>query len=258
MSNYECRKKASMLLKHRYGEGFFAVMIIIGAFFILKIFDIAQIGLLLYNNGMDTKSLFHSSFIWELILKLCSAFITLAVMTPLITGGLWWFYETASGGDNKSILKLYAGIRLNIRAAALYALMWIKTLISLIPSGLCFALSFVFYRRTAFSNDQTLMLFFTFEIFMLGIFMLGLFLRCITKLFTAPFLFIENPGTDPFKIIKLSGRIIYGSKLECLKLIFTYIIPMLPVVTIPFILPKALMSFSVFAKERIGVFDWEN
>ena len=100
MSNYECRKKASMLLKHRYGEGFFAVMIIIGAFFLLKIFDIAQIGLLLYNNGMDTKSLFHSSFIWELILKLCSAFITLAVMTPLITGGLWWFYETASGGDS--------------------------------------------------------------------------------------------------------------------------------------------------------------
>ena len=52
-------------------------------------------------------------------------------MSPLITGGLWWFYQTVSGGDNRSILKLYTGFKLNMRAAFLYGIMWILSMISL-------------------------------------------------------------------------------------------------------------------------------
>jgi hypothetical protein len=61
-----------------------------------------------------------------------------------------------------------------------------------------------------------------------------------------------------FKILRMSGKKIYGYKLSALKLILTYIPVMLPVVTIPFVLPKAVMSVSVFACDRIGEEVWEN
>lgn len=252
MTTCECRKEASAILKKNYPESFFIVMSALSAFVLLKILDIAQTGFLLYNSNMGSDKLFVSSFFWEAALKIGTAALFLIVMTPLFTGGLWWFYQTASGNDNREVLKLYTSFSLNVRACFLYLTMWALTLLALLPSFLCFRAACYFYGKAALSADQALTLFTALQIFMAGVFLLGLYLRCVSKLFLAPFIFITHPDMNIFRIIRSSGKAIYGSKLECIKLMITYIPLMLPIVTIPFVLPRAVMSLSVFAKDRIG------
>lgn len=258
MSTYECRKKAKRILKGRYAEGFFVVMVCVTVYLIFKISDLVKISVMLYNNNINTAALFRTADILDLSVKYLLGIVVFAVMTPLLTGGLWWFYQLASGGDNKNILKLYTGFRLNIRAAGLYALIWFITMMSLLPAGICWAAAWYLFGIVPEFHNQTVMLFICLQLFMAGVFLLGLYLKAVCTVILAPFIFLKNPDVNVFKILNTSRKKIYGSKLECLKLILTYIPAMLPIVTIPFILPKAVMSVSVFACDRIGDEAWEN
>lgn len=92
---------------------------------------------------------FWSGYAGSLISGLLKAAVTafcFLLTTPLLTGGFWWFFQTACGEDNRSLLKLYSGFRLNCRAALLYAAMWIKAF-------------FLFFRRP--SAGRPLMFCFT-------------------------------------------------------------------------------------------------
>lgn len=257
MTTAEYRKKAGRILKKRYSESFFVVIIFIAAYVLIKIWDIFQTGLILYNNGGASERLFSSAGMWEAALKITSAIAGLAILTPLLTGGLWWFYQTACGNDNMNILKLYTGFKLNLRASFLYAVMWALSMLSLIPTGICWAAAYYTFNIVSGYTNQAVLLFISLQFFMLGIFLIGLYLKCITSMIFAPFIFINHPDMNLFKIINKSRKIIYGSKLECLKLILTYLPAMLPIVTIPFILPRAVMALSVMACDKIGESDWE-
>lgn len=257
MTTSEYRKKAGMILKKHYSEGVFVVMIFLIVYIFINIWDAAQIAFILYNNNSDTSGLFSSGSIWEAILKVLSAMLSLAVLTPILTGGLWWFYQTACGNDNMNILKLYTGFKLNLRALLLYAVMWVLSMLSLLPTGICWSAASYLFNTVSQYTNQAVVLFIVLQIFMLGVFLIGLYIKCILSMIFAPFVFINHPDMNIFKIIHKSRKIIYGSKLECLKLILTYIPAMLPIITIPFILPRTVMAMSVMAQDKIGGSDWE-
>lgn len=258
MSTYECRKKAKSVLKGKYAESFFVVMVCVVVYLIFKVSDLVKIAIMLYNDDVSVSVLFRTVEVSDLFVKYLSGIIVFAVMTPLLTGGLWWFYQTACGEDNRSILKLYTGFRLNIRASLLYAVMWIVILLSLLPTGVCWASAVHLFSLVTEFHNQSVVLFVCLQLFMAGIFLLGLYLKAVCTIILSPFVFLKNPDMNVFRILNTSRKKIYGSKLEALKLILTYIPAMLPIVTIPFILPKAVMSVSVFACDRIGEETWEN
>lgn len=110
-------------------------------------------------------------------------------MSPLITGGLWWFYQTVSGGDNRSILKLYTGFKLNMRAAFLYGIMWILSMISLLPSGFCWLFAYKLFHAVPDFSNQAVILFAVLQLFMAGVFLLGLYLKCLLTFILSPFIF---------------------------------------------------------------------
>lgn len=257
MRNAEYRKVSGTILKKHYGESIFVVMIFLTVYLLLKVFDVAQIVILLYNNGIETNKLFISNNFFELLIKIVSAFIGFILLTPLITGGLWWFYQTACGNDNMDIIKLYTCFRLNLRAAVLYGIMWIISMISIIPSVICIISSKYVFDSAYRFPDQGLVVFLSLQLFMAGIFLIGLYLKCFTSMILSPFIFIDHPDMSIFKILNKSRKIIYGAKLECLGLLLTYIPAMLPLITIPFILPKMIMTISAFAVDKIGGADWE-
>ncbi|MDE5917675.1 MAG: hypothetical protein K2G62_06085, partial [Oscillospiraceae bacterium] len=66
----------------------------------------------------------------------------------------------------------------------------------------------------------------------------------------APFLFIMRPDTGAFRSVRMSRRLKKGRKSEFVKLILCYVPAMLPIVTIPFVLPKAVMSAALFISEE--------
>ena len=256
MSVYQCRKTASQRLSGCYSEGFFVVMIFLAAFLIYKLLDIAQSAFILYNHNGEPHSLFYSSVPWELLMKAAFSLLAFAALSPLITGGIWWFFQTAGGGDNRSILKLYTGFKLNVKAMRLYSAMWLVGTLSLLPTGVCFTAAYRLFDRAALSEDRPLLLFISLQVFMAGVFLIGLCLKSLSAYILAPFIFINRPETGIVKTMRLSRRIMYGSELEVLKLMGLCLLPMLPLVTVPFVLPKAMMSLSVFACDRMKI--WSN
>lgn len=233
MSAY--RREARTYLKGRYGEAFFVSFVFVFAFAVFRIISAASA----YFFGGGTASAAAETV---------AAVISFFTVTPLITGGLWWFFQTVCGRDNRSILKLYSGFRLNSRAAVLYIMMWLKAFLSLFPSAACFTAAYVFlYGKTGLESN--IILFALLQFTMLGLVFLGLFLNALFSMVLSPFIFISHPDMNPFKVIRNSAVLMKGKKLEFLRLISVYLPAMLPVVTIPFVLPRAVMSAAVFARE---------
>lgn len=124
-------------------------------------------------------------------------------------------------------------------------------MISLLPSGFCWLFAYKLFHAVPDFSNQAIILFAVLQLFMAGVFLLGLYLKCLLTFILSPFIFIKRPDTGAFKVMNMSRKKMYGVKLDFLKMIIAYIPAMLLLITIPFILPKAVMAASVFAEERL-------
>lgn len=232
------RKISGAYLKGRYGEAF---VVTAACLFVFLTFKTAE-ALAIYAIS-DAK-----------LSRIADAAITILrfiIMTPLITGGIWWFFRTVCGEDNSSLLKLYSGLRLNSRAALLYALMWSKGFFSLFPTAICFTVTYaLLYGRIGLNGDVTV--FAAFQSAMLGTVLIFLYFNALASMALAPFLFIDRPDSNPFGVIRRSSKLMKGHKLRFFGLLIGYIPVMLPIVTIPFVMPSAVMSAAAFAKDVIA------
>jgi len=86
--------------------------------------------------------------------------------------------------------------------------------------------------------------------FAAGVFLLGLYIYAAVSAAAAPFLFIMHPDTGAFSSVRMSRKLMKGRKSEFVKLILCYVPAMLPLVTIPFVLPRAVMSAALFISEE--------
>ncbi len=233
----EYRNVAKTYLKGRYGEAFIVTALCLFVFITFKAISFV----ISYLAG---------NIPFSPIIEATETVICFVVMTPLLTGGFWWFFQTACDEDNKNLLKLYSGFRLNGRAVLLYALMWAKSFFSLFPSAICWTAAYIFfYGRTGLS--ATYSLFASFQCIMLGIAFLGLYFSTFASMALAPFIFISHPDRNPFGVLRKSAKLMKGRKSKFLKLLFSFVPVMLLVVTIPFVMPRVAMSAAIFAKENM-------
>lgn len=237
----EYRHIAKKNLKGCYCEAFIVTALCLFVFLSFKAADLLRAYVMSGYSG---------SIIYSL-LKMAVTLLCFLLTTPLLTGGFWWFFQTACGEDNRSLLKLYSGFRLNCRAALLYAAMWIKSFFSLFPTAFCWTAAYVLlYGNTSLSQSVTV--FAAFQLFMLGIVFILLYFRTAASMALAPFMFISHPDKNPLRVLRESSVCMRGKKLEFIKLIFSFVPYMLPVVTIPFVIPSAVMAAAVFAQKNSG------
>lgn len=250
MSIKECRKKSKEILKGKYAEGFVVSFALISVLLMFKTIDLMLASAAVYAGGSGLAELISGGGIAGAALSILRHFLCFAITVPVLTGGLWWYFQTALGKDNKNILKVYSGFRLNIRAAAVYAIMWARGFISLIPTGLCWAGAWISFGYACTEQNQGIWLFITVQMFAAGVFLLGLYIYATVSAAAAPFLFIMRPDTGAFRSVRMSRRLMKGRKSEFVKLILCYVPSMLPIVTIPFVLPRAVMSAALFISEE--------
>lgn len=235
LSEYHSSAKA--FLKGRYGEAFVVTAVYL---FVTLTFRMAvMLAVYTFNDG-----------IYPLVAEAVLTVLCFIITVPLLTGGVWWFYQTVSGGDNRNLLKLYSGGRLNRRAALLYIFMWVKGVVSLFPTALCWAAAYILIYGK-FGLGAEIAVFSAFQLVMLGVVLTALFASGLLSTVLAPFIFISRPDMNPFRVMRWSGRLMKGHKLEFIRLILKYLVFMLPLVTIPFVLPSSVMAVSVFANERL-------
>ena len=237
MNTAECHSRARACLSGRYGEAFIVTAVCIFVFVTFR----AAIMLSVNAIGDETFSWFAEG----VLTALC--FI---IITPLLTGGVWWFYQTVSGGDNRSLLKLYSGFRLNRRAALLYIFMWLKGFISLFPTAVCWMAAYILIHGE-YDISAEIAVFASFQLMVLGVVLITFFISRMLGTLLAPFIFIKRPDMNPFRVMRQSARLMKGHRLAFVKLTFKYVMLMLPLVTVPFVMPSAVMTAAVFANERL-------
>ncbi|MGN0622083.1 MAG: DUF975 family protein [Porcipelethomonas sp.] len=250
MSTEEYRKKSKEILKGRYAEGFVVSFALIIVFLIFKAADLMLASAMVYLGGSSLSDLVAGGGVMGAVFSAVRHVLCFVFMVPLLTGVFWWYWQTAGGEDNGNILKIYSGLRLNVRAAAVYAVMWITGFLSLIPCGLCWLGAWLSFSCACRSTEQEIMLFVCIQLIAAGFFLLGLIIRNAASVSAAPFLFIMHPDMGAFKAVRMSARLMKGRKGDFVKLMLSYLPAMLPVVTVPFVLPGAVMSAALFVSEE--------
>lgn len=246
MSTGLYRRRSKELLRGKYGEGFVVSAVVVAVFLIFKTLDLMLAAASVYTDGLNLSELIAGEGILETVFSIVRRAACFIVMVPLLTGGVWWFFQTASGMDGGNILKIYSGLRLNIRAAAVYGVMWLWGFVSLIPTGLCWLGAYAVFEYACQGVNQAVMLFAAVQLLAAGVFLLGLSVRTAAAVSAAPFIFIMHPDTGAFRSVRQSVKLMKGRKADFVKLMLCYVPAMLPLVTIPFVLPRAVMSAALF------------
>lgn len=252
------RKKSGQILKGNYAEAFAVVLACILVYAVFKTTDVLTALFLSFSGIFSPEDIMFSSGLSAFLIKALRFLLCFAAMTPLITGTVWWFSQTAAGEDNRSILKLYTGFRLNLRSAVLYGMMWTASFLTAVPVFLSWYGGYRLLLLSQNSGEPELFIFAAFQFFILGLLMVFFSLLNAAGMSAAPFIFIKKPGDNPLRAFFCSYRIMRGRKLRLIKLMLSYLPVMLGIVTIPFVLPKAFMALAVYvdcaAKEE-GVFE---
>ncbi len=250
MNIKEIKYKAKIAMKEKYWEAFVVVFACFGIYILFKLVEIMVTAILIYNNTIDISQLFSSNnTLWTIFKMLYAVFLFIA-MVPVVTGAVWWFSQAVSKNEftSDSVIQLYTSFKVNSRAILVYGLMWVVQLLSLIPSCL---LIFGAYTIIVHYNVNSDILYIAVQLIILAVVFLGLYIRVSLGLMLAPYIFIRHPMDNPFEIVSISFKLMRGKKMEALKLLLSYIVylPLMAlIVTIPFIIPKIMMSVTVFAE----------
>ena len=93
-------------------------------------------------------------------------------------------------------------------------------------------------------------LFWAVQLLVLGVLcLLGWVYVCL-GLWCVPFVCFARPELPPWKVPAAAMQIMHGGRRELLALLGWYALQMLPLVTIPWVLPKAVLSVTVFCNLR--------
>ncbi|MFR0950968.1 MAG: hypothetical protein ACLSFT_10795 [Ruminococcus callidus] len=94
------------------------------------------------------------------------------------------------------------------------------------------------------------LLFWAVQLLVLGVLcLLGWVYVCL-GLWCVPFVCFARPELPPWKVPAAAMQIMHGGRRELLALLGWYALQMLPLVTIPWVLPKAVLSVTVFCNLR--------
>lgn len=115
---------------------------------------------------------------------------------------------------------------------------------------LCLFGAYQLGKTAAHRTEGAPYLFWAVQLLVLGVLcLLGWVYVCL-GLWCVPFVCFARPELSPWKVPVAAMQIMHGGRRELLALLGWYALQMLPLVTIPWVLPKAVLSVTVFCNLR--------
>ena len=115
---------------------------------------------------------------------------------------------------------------------------------------LCLFGAYQLGKTAAHRTEGAPYLFWAVQLLVLGVLcLLGWVYVCL-GLWCVPFVCFARPELPPWKVPVAAMQIMHGGRRELLALLGWYALQMLPLVTIPWVLPKAVLSVTVFCNLR--------
>lgn len=222
-------------------------LMFVGTEFVFRLAEAALYSIILYFEDMKPIGLFTGdSSIQKVSAAVCMILRYLAT-APLIYACVYWFAELCSDNSEHSTTQL-SNIILNkkLYGRSLTALIFSKVI------GFAFLIPTAFFGATAISlvqssvgNSADARLFMAMHASVMTLASVVLWIWAKIAMITLPFLLIKFPKRSVFSCIRDSFSFVRGRRSIIVKLFLLYVPLMLPVVTIPWILPKLFSSVAL-------------
>lgn len=242
-------------IRGRYGRVLGISLLYPLAWLIFRIVPCILAGVLISQGRMTANMLIFGGMpLWTLFSVLWSV-LRFGVLLPLCCG-TWGRLTALTGLERKKT----EGVRLRtlaayLRAVYFYACVELQRTLLLLPiiAGLLGA--GVFFRYSIDLPEGGFPLFLAAQCLCFAAACGLYYLRFSLGIAAVPFLWLEQPDASPFLAVRKSRDMLRGHYVYFILLIIAYLPTMLPVVTIPFMLPHFMVSCTLFLHIRMR--EWE-
>lgn len=232
----ELSLEAKRYLQGRWGEAFAAVGCCLLIWLVLHL---AELLLLLVQPSLPRGLILAGRILLGFVLTV-----------PFLTGAFWWFRQAADGERNAigTIRRLYTSKSLCLRAAVLFGWMWV---VLLVPAF--FMVGFGAAALRLFQTALTVLhpfwyLFAALQCAAGSLVLFGAWLWLLSGIFPAPLLFMRTPEKSPFALLRDSLHYMEGQRSVLAGLLLSMLPLFLPMITIPFALPRFCMSTALLVR----------
>lgn len=241
MTVYEIKKSAARIFYGKYKSIAICCMIVFIIMLVKKVSELAGIYFIVSSQSADINDLISYRYVpWNIFISV-SEITGFIFSIPAITD----MFRILAG--TKAELKPEI---LNLKSAFLYVCIRIINLISFLPSAICLKTSFRFLSIAYHKANGEGYVSVSFMLAMLSVIFLWLWAYIMMGTVLSPFILVRNPQENIFSAISGSFINMNGRRFLFIKLILNflpYMILFTAIPLIPFIIPRFLTWYSVFA-----------
>ncbi len=225
------------------------------AWLVLKLIPWLLAGILIANGTLTQRSLLLGSPGRWVMFSMLWAFLRFCLLLPLRCRTCAWF-TALSGLERRCRRKcFFPDAAAYLQAIRYFGCVALLRLFAMLPLALGVLGTILAFRYSLEAADAGLPLFAAVQCLLLSAAGLVYYLRFQIGIAAVPFLFLEQPDGSPFAAVRSALRMLHGRQAQLLLLILGYLPAVLPVVTIPCLLPHLLTSTTLFL--QICMREWE-
>lgn len=237
------RYSKDLLKKHRISTMIICLLPLSSELF-FRFAEATVYSLVLYFGDINPLSLFSGENPLQVLTAVLSSLMRWLVGSPLIYAVSFRLCEVCYENRQRPFTPL-SEILLNGRnfRRSLAVSLWTKIigLVSLVPVGICGMTAYYFIVNGKDTND----LFITIHAIVFTVVSLFFWLNVRITMLAVPFLMAHFPQKSVFRLVFGSFRFMKGRHADIMKLFSSYILKMLPVVSVPYLIPEVMTAFSL-------------
>ncbi len=204
---------------------------------------------LIAKGTMTPKAIFMGNHAMWALFGLLWGIVSFSVLLPVRCGVWSWF--TALLGMEKQKRKYFATTGEFFHAVYFFGRLSFIRWIALAPAGIAGILAYFALQKSTAVTESGILLFCAVQAMTIFIWTILFCIRFTVGMLAVPFLYLENPEISVFHAVRQSEKMLAGHHKRLFALLLGYLPLALPIVTIPFVLPKIMTDVILFLQIRI-------
>lgn len=250
MKSWELIGYSRRKIKGRRREAFFICMMPLGAELFFRLAEAALYSIMLYMGVLNPAGLFTGESIEQLVIAFVFTVSRWIISAPLYCAAAVRLREFISESGNKTYVSdMLLSWRFIRRSISSFLFSRFISALSLIPA----VISGYYLIDMLSSGADSREIIIASNAAAVFIISLVLWTAVQLNLMAVPFLLAEFPEKSGAGAVFLSFRFMHGRRKTVLNLLLIFLLPMLFIVTIPFLIPEILTAYtfgiSIFLKE---------
>ncbi|MEE5992573.1 MAG: hypothetical protein V3G42_04965 [Oscillospiraceae bacterium] len=205
--------------------------------------------ILIARKSMTPKALLMGNHTMWVIFGILWGILSFSALLPIRCGVWSWF--TALLGMEKQKRKYFATTGEFFHAMYFFGMIALLRWLILTPCAVAGILAYFALQRSIAVTESGILLFIAIQAMMLLFWTMVFWVRFTIGLLAVPFLYLENPEISVFRAVRKSEKMLAGHHKKLFALLLGYLPLALPIVTIPFILPKIMTEVILFLQIRM-------